>query len=94
MLESDYKPCRELDICNELNNNTSTPSNSEDTQNINLLDYQHLTESYILGRKCTYMVGLVERGKGIPPVIERVESFFICDTRWGHTFPDSHDKFL
>ena len=73
-MESDYKPCRELDICNELNN-TSTPSNSEDTQNINLLDYQHLTESYILGRKCTYMVGLVERGNGIPPVMKRLKAF-------------------
>ena len=69
---------------------------SEDTQNVNLQDYQHLTEGYVLDRKYTYLLGLVERGKGRPPVIEKVQSHLVCDTRWGHTFLkliDKHKRF-
>lgn len=65
---------------------------SEDAQDVNLQDYQHLTEGYDLDRQCTYMLGLVERGKGRPPVIEKVKSYLVCDTRWGHTFLKLNDK--
>lgn len=65
---------------------------SEDVQNINLRDYQHLTEGYILDRKHTYLLGLVDRGKGRTPVIEKIESYMQCDTRWGHTFLNLSDS--
>lgn len=65
---------------------------NEGTQNVNLRDYQHLTEGYELDRKWTYMIGLVDRGKGRPPVIEKVPSYLVCDTRWGHTFLNLNDK--
>ena len=65
---------------------------NEETQNVNLRDYQHLTEGYELDRKWTYMIGLVDRGKGRPPVIEKVPSYLACDTRWGHTFLNLNDK--
>lgn len=65
---------------------------NEDTHDVNLRDYQHLTEGYELDRKCTYMIGLVDRGEGRPPVIEKVPSYLACDTRWGHTFLNLNDK--
>lgn len=64
----------------------------EDVQSVNLRDYQHLTKSYVLDREHTYLLGLVERGKGRPPVIEKVESYLECETRWGHTFLDLNDR--
>lgn len=66
---------------------------SEDTQNVNLQDYQHLTEGYELDRKYTYMIGLVNRGKGRTPVLEKVPRYLVCDTRWGHTFLKLNDKY-
>lgn len=65
---------------------------SEDVQSVNLQDYQHLTEEYVLDRTHTYMIGLVERGHGRPPVVEKVRSHLVCDTRWGHTFLNLNDK--
>lgn len=65
---------------------------SEHTQAVNLRDYQHLTEGYELDRKYSYMIGLVDRGKGRAPVIEKVPSYLVCDTRWGHTFLNLNDK--
>ena len=66
---------------------------SEDSQNVNLQDYQHLTEGYELDRKYTYMIGLVDRGKGRTPVLEKVPRYLVCDTRWGHTFLKLNDKY-